>query len=44
MEAGTVAVARRPTSATPNGENLGTLAVIDLIQLLHKEVQNRGAI
>jgi threonyl-tRNA synthetase len=36
VQAGTVAVARR------TGENLGTLAVADLVQLLAKEVQARS--
>ena len=42
VEAETVAVARRPTAAKPEGENLGTLSIPDLIQLLQKEVQSRS--
>jgi threonyl-tRNA synthetase len=42
VQDGTVAVARRPTAATPNGENLGTLSIPDLIQLMAKEVKTRN--
>ena len=42
VEAGVVAVARRPTPANPNGENLGTMSIADLIQLMTKEVQIAG--
>ena len=42
MEAGTVAVARRPTAANPNGENLGTLSMADLAQLMAKEIHARN--
>jgi len=30
VQAGTVAVARRPTAASPHGDNLGTMPVADL--------------
>jgi len=42
VQAGTVAVARRPTAASPHGDNLGTMPVADLIQLLNKEIQARS--
>ncbi len=42
VEAGVVAVARRPSAALPNGENLGNLSIEDLAQLLQKEVQSRS--